>query len=166
MMAEGKLSPDAHATATSFVALHGGRIEDALIENSLMSEADLLRYVATQHNTRFVSTEKLYKASIDQRILALIPRKLAEQHQVFPVMYDDGARALSVVTPDPDNLAALTEVKIAAGVREVSALVGRPGVHDVGGVHDLSRAIDRVLEEQAALGLALDLLDDFAPTAA
>ncbi len=126
MMAEGKLSPDAHATATSFVALHGGRIEDALIENDLVSEADLLRYVATQHNTRFVSTEKLYKASIDQRILALIPRKLAEQHQVFPVMYDDAARALSVVTPDPDNLAALTEVKIAAGVREVAALVARP----------------------------------------
>ena len=79
MMAEGKLSPDAHATVTSYVALHGGRIEDALIENGLVSEADLLRYVATQHNTRFVSTEKLYKANIDQRILALIPRSRHRQ---------------------------------------------------------------------------------------
>ena len=125
-MAEGRLSPDAHATALSFVALHGGRVEDALIENELMSEADLLRYVSMVHSTRFVSTEKLYKASIDQRILALVPRKLAEQHQVFPVLYDDNARSLSIVTPDPDNLAAITEVKIAAGVREVATLVARP----------------------------------------
>ncbi len=147
MMADGVLAPDAHASATSFVALHGGRVEDALIENGLLSETDVLRYVATQSGTRFVGTEKLYKASIDQRILALIPRKLADQHQVFPVIYDEGARSLSVVTPDPDNLAALTEVKIAAGVREVAALVGRPAA--------VSAAIQRAYHNDASLFAAL-----------
>ncbi len=126
LMAEGRLSPDGHATAVAYVALHGGRIEDALIENEILSETDLLRYVATESSTRFVSTEKLYKASIDRGILSLVPRKLAEQHQVFPVLYDDAAKALSVVTPDPDNLAALAEVRVAAGVRAVNALVARP----------------------------------------
>jgi len=126
LMADGKLSADGHATIVSFVGLHGGRVEDALIENQVMSEADLLRHVSTFHGTRFVSTEKLYKAVTDPKLLKLIPRKLAELHTVFPVMYDDAKRAISVVTPDPDNLAALHEVKIASGMREVVALVARP----------------------------------------
>ncbi len=126
MMADGQLTTEGHATVMAFIGLHGGRVEDAIIENELVSEADLLRYVSTAHNTRFVSTEKLYKATIDPTLAALIPRKLADQHCVLPVMYDDAARTLSVVTPDPDNLAALHEVKIASGVRVVNALVGRP----------------------------------------
>jgi len=126
MMADGHLTADGHATVLAFVGVHGGRVEDAMIENELFSEADLLRYVSTAHNTRFVSTEKLYKAALDPKILTLIPRKLADQHCVLPVMYDDVARTLSVVTPDPDNLGAMHEVKIASGARAVNALVGRP----------------------------------------
>ncbi len=126
LMADGVIGPDAHATVVAFINLHGGRVEDALIENEVLGEADLLRYVSTANNTRFVSTEKLYKATIGAALAALIPRKLADQHCVFPVMYDDNQRVLSVVTPDPDNLAALHEVKIASGVRDVTPLVGRP----------------------------------------
>lgn len=157
-MAEGKLSPEGHATAVAYVGLHGGRIEDALIENELVSETDLLRYIATGHSTRFVSTEKLYKASIDQRILALIPRKLAEQHQVFPVLYDDAAKSLSVVTPDPDNLAALTEVKIAAGVRAVNALVARPAavMAAIGRAYHNDASLFATLMRPATLQLSVD----------
>lgn len=126
MMVEGKLSPDGHATVMAFIGLHGGRVEDALIENEIISEGDLLRYVATIHNTRFVSTEKLYKTQFDPKLAQVIPRKLADQHCVYPVMYDDATRTLSIITPDPDNLAAINDVKIAAGVREVTALVARP----------------------------------------
>ncbi|MFO0552780.1 MAG: DUF4388 domain-containing protein [Polyangiaceae bacterium] len=126
LMSEGRLSPEAHATIVAFVSIHGGRVEDAIIENDAMSEADLLRFVSTVHNTRFVSTEKLYKATFDASLIKLIPRKLAEQHGVLPVLYDDSKRTLSVVTADPDDLAALHEVKIAAGVRDVAALVARP----------------------------------------
>ncbi len=126
MMADGKLSPEAHAAVISHVGVHGGRVEDAIIDTGLMSEADLLRYLSTMFATRFVSTEKLYKANIDPGILALVPRKLADQHQVLPVMYEDAGRVLSVVTPNPHDLAVLTEVQIAASVREVAALVARP----------------------------------------
>ena len=42
------------------------------------------------------------------------------------MLFDDKASALSVVTADPDNDAALHEVKLAASVREVRPLVARP----------------------------------------
>lgn len=126
MMAEGRLSAEAHATIAAFVSLHGGRVEDALIENGVMSEADLLKYVATLHATRFVGTDRLYKATIDPNILAFVPRKLADAYGVLPVMYDEPKRSLSVVTADPDDLGMLHDVKAASGTRQVVAFVGRP----------------------------------------
>lgn len=125
-MAEGLLRPDGHATVMAHVGLLSTRVEDAVLELGLMNEADLLRYVSTMHGTRFVSTEKLYKAGFDPNILQLVPRKLAEQACVFPVMVDEVNRSITVVTPDPQDLLMLNEVKVAAGVREVAAIVGRP----------------------------------------
>ncbi len=126
MMADGVLSPDAHATAMAYLGLHGGRVEEALLENRLIPEVDLLRYVSTLHGTKFVSTEKLYKAGVDAKLLTLLPRKLADQHCVYPVMADEATRTLTVVTPDPQDLGALHEVKLASGVREVTPIVARP----------------------------------------
>jgi response regulator RpfG family c-di-GMP phosphodiesterase len=126
MLAEGFLSADDHLTATRYVAIHGGRIEEALLEIDAVNETDLLRWLSTAYGTRFVSTEKLYKAQIDPRLVALVPKKLAEMHQVIPVLYDDGTKTLTVVTSDPDDPIALHDVKLAAGVHNVSTLLARP----------------------------------------
>lgn len=125
LLSEGKLSSEGHADATQYVGIHGGRVEDAIIESRIMSELDLLRAVSTIHGTRFISTEKLYKAQLDPQLIRLVPRKLAEQHGVLPVIYDD-KRVLTVVTADPDNLMALQEVRSASGVRDVVPLLARP----------------------------------------
>lgn len=126
MMTEGIINAEGHATALNYVGLHGGRVEDALIDCGFISEQDLLKYVSTHHGTRFVSTQKLYGAQIEPRLLALVPRKLAEQHIAFPVMYDERSQVLTVVTPDPDNETALQEIRMVSSLRDVKAIVGRP----------------------------------------
>ena len=126
LLAQGQIARDQHARAVDYATHRKMRIEEALIELELLTEPDLLKFIATVHGTRFVSSEKLSKAVIDQRLLARVPVKLAELHGVFPVLYDDKAGALSVVTADPDNDVALQEVKLSAAVREVRALAARP----------------------------------------
>jgi response regulator RpfG family c-di-GMP phosphodiesterase len=126
LLADGRIQPAEHRQAVDYAVRNRGRIEDAIIDLGIQTEADLLKYVATMHRTRFVSTEKLSKAVVDARVMARVPRKLAELHTVCPVLYEEDAQRLSVVTPDPDNGAALDEVKLAAGVRSIRALVGRP----------------------------------------
>jgi response regulator RpfG family c-di-GMP phosphodiesterase len=101
-------------------------VEEALIDLEIMSEADLLKFIATTHNTRFVSADRLSKAVIEPRVLQRVPLRVAELHGVFPVLYDDKAAALSVVTADPDNDVALHELKLTAQVKEVRALAARP----------------------------------------
>jgi len=126
LLAEGRITADDHRRVVAHATKQRGRIEDAFIELGVIAEGELLKYVATLHNTRFVSTDKLSKAAIDQRVLSRVSQKTAKMHEVFPVLLDDAKSVLSVVTADPDNHVALHEVKLAAGVREVRALVARP----------------------------------------
>ncbi len=126
LLAEGRITAEDHRRVVAQATKQRGRIEDAFIELGIISEGELLKYVATLHNTRFVSTDKLSKAAIDQRVLGRVSQKTAKMHEVFPVLLDDAKSVLSVVTADPDNHVALHEVKLAAGVREVRALVARP----------------------------------------
>ena len=126
LLTQGQLDRDQHARAVDYATRRKMRIEEALIELELLTEPELLKFIATVHGTRFVSSEKLSKAVIDARLLARVPVKLAELHGVFPVLYDDKVGALSVVTADPDNDLAIQEVKLSAAVREVRALAARP----------------------------------------
>jgi len=126
LLSESRIGAEEHRRAVEHANRHRGRIEDALIELEIVAEGDLLKYIATLHNTRFVSTEKLAKAAIDGRVLGRVSQKTAKMHGVFPVLLDEAKSILSVVTADPDNDVAIHEVKLAAGVREVRALVARP----------------------------------------
>ncbi len=107
LLAEGRITREQHARAVEYSARQKGRIEDALIDIGVLSELDLLKYVATLHQTKFVSTEKLSKAMIEPRMLARVPGKMAELHGIFPVLMDEKTSTLSIVTADPDNDAAL-----------------------------------------------------------
>ncbi|XYH98958.1 HD domain-containing phosphohydrolase [Sorangium sp. So ce1128] len=126
LVLEGRITPDDHRRAVEYAMRTRGRIEDAIIELDIVNEAELLKFIATVHNTRFVSTEKLSKAIIEPRVLAKVSAITATLHGVFPVLLDDRNTTLSVATADPDNDVALHEIRLAAGVRDVRAIVARP----------------------------------------
>lgn len=126
LLADGRISTEQYEATLTHWQRIGGRIEEALLEVNALTEADLLKHLATVHKTRFVSTEKLSKADINRATLDKVPRRIAEKVGVFPVLYDAQAQVLSVVTADPDDFEVLKEVQMAAGVREVRAFVARP----------------------------------------
>lgn len=123
---EGKLTADQYEGVLHHMQRTGAPAEEALIETSILSESELLKYLAKVHNTRFVSTERLAKADIDPATLGTVPRKLAEQFMVFPVVFDSNQRVLSVVTPDVGNLEMTRQVQVASNAREVRVFVARP----------------------------------------
>lgn len=126
MVADGIITEAQREAALNHVQAFGDRFEEALIDNDAVSEASLLKYLAGIYRTRFVSTEKLAKADIDQVTLSKVPKKLAIAHGVFPVLFDQKNGVLSVVTADPQNPQAIDEIKLVSGVREVRAFVARP----------------------------------------
>lgn len=123
---EGLITSAQQEAALSQLRIMGGRVEEALLDSGVINEAALLKFIAAEHKTRFVSTEKLAKADIAVSTLQLIPKKMAEQDTVFPVLFDAKNSVLSVVTPDPDDAQLQKRVQSAAGVKQVRALVARP----------------------------------------
>lgn len=126
LVADGLITAEQQEAAHNFVQRTGDRVEEALLEVNAIEETALLKWLAAQHRTRFVSTEKLAKADIDRVTLDKVPEKLAERDGIFPVLYDAAQGVLSVVTADPGNAPALHDLQLASGVKEVRAFVGRP----------------------------------------
>jgi response regulator RpfG family c-di-GMP phosphodiesterase len=126
LVSDGLISSEQRERALQVVQTMDERYEEALIDIHAVEEPALLKYLATHYKTRFVSTDKLAKADIDRHTLEKIPRKLAEHHVVFPVLFDRKSGVLSVVTPDPDDAGALHELQLASGVKEIRPFVGRP----------------------------------------
>ncbi|HKQ71276.1 MAG TPA: HD domain-containing phosphohydrolase, partial [Polyangiaceae bacterium] len=125
-MSEGRISQAQYEAAVALQKRFQGRIEDALIDVEALSEVDLLKYLASLYQARFVSTERLAKADIDRATLDKVSKKLAERLNVVPVLFDAATNTLSVVTADPQNVDALDQVQKGAGAREVKPLVARP----------------------------------------
>jgi response regulator RpfG family c-di-GMP phosphodiesterase len=112
--------------ALSLVHATNERAEDVLIDNDILSETDLLKALSGIYRTHFVSAEKLAKADIPRATVQMIPRRVAETLGVFPVLFDQQTSVLSIVTPDPENVELLREVKLVSGARDVKAFVARP----------------------------------------
>lgn len=126
LLAEGRIEAAQYEAAITQFQRVGGRIEEALLDVNALTENDLLKFLATLHKTRFVSTEKLSKADISRQTLDKVPKRIAEKFGLFPVLYDPQTGVLSVVISDPENLEALKELQISSGAKEVRLFVARP----------------------------------------
>lgn len=126
LVAKGLITPEQQEAIIAYHQRMGGRIEESIIETNALDEVQLLKFLAAFHKTRFVSTEKLSKADIDRFTLDKVPKALAEKETIFPVLFDQAKQSLSVVMADPDNVAAIQEIKLAASLKDVSAFVARP----------------------------------------
>ncbi len=126
LLSENLITPDQLEAVLHRVRADGSRIEDVLIESGVVSEADLLKFLAKLYRTRFVATNKLARAEVDRGLLEVIPRRLAEQMQVFPVLFDPASSTLSVVSPDAGDPAIVQAVQQASSARDVRVYVARP----------------------------------------
>ncbi|WP_434380886.1 HD domain-containing phosphohydrolase [Melittangium boletus] len=102
----------------------GHRLGDCLVEIGLLQEATLLRFLAAEFQTRFVSAEKLAKARIATEVLDKVPVRLAEAQNVLPLAIDTERGILSVVAAEPQNKKLLDEIALVTGLEEVYAYVG------------------------------------------
>jgi response regulator RpfG family c-di-GMP phosphodiesterase len=126
MASSGLITAEQRESVLSGVHSLGERFEEAILDRAILDEAQLLRFLATEYQTRFVSTDKLAKANIDRSVLQKVPQKFAEQRTVFPIMLDAATSTLSIVTPDPDDPSLVQELKVAGAVKQVQLFVGRP----------------------------------------
>ena len=123
LVAAGLVTREAVEQALEQQRLTGHRLGDSLVEMGLLGEAALLRFLATELKTRYVSAEKLARAQIPSELLDRVPVRLAEAHHLLPLAVDDERRILSIVAAEPQNEKMLREVASIADVDDVYAYI-------------------------------------------
>jgi hypothetical protein len=130
LIAAGLVSRDAVEQGLDQQRLTGHRLGYSLVEMGLLAEATLLRFLASEFNTRYVSAEKLARAQVPTELLDRVPVRMAEANGLLPLAVDDERRILSIVAAEPQNEDVLREIAAVADVDEVYAYVAlRSVVH-------------------------------------
>ena len=123
LVAAGLVTREAVQQALEQQRLTGHRLGDSLVEMGLLGESSLLRFLASELKTRYVSAEKLSRGQIPSDLLDRVPVRLAEAHHFLPLAVDDERRILSIVAAEPQNEKLLRDVASIADVDEVYAYI-------------------------------------------
>ena len=95
----GLVTSESIQKALEHQKITGHRLGDCLVEIGLLQESGLLRFLAAEFQTRFVSAEKLAKARIATEVLDKVPVRLAEAQNVLPLAIDP--RCVPITDPAP-----------------------------------------------------------------
>jgi response regulator RpfG family c-di-GMP phosphodiesterase len=120
----GLITGEAVEQALQHQKITGHKLGECLVEIGKIQETVLLRFLAGELNTRFVSAEKLSKARIPPNVLDKVPVRMAETQHFIPVAMDEERKILSIVASEPQNEALLSELSLVTGIQEVYAFVG------------------------------------------
>jgi HD-GYP domain-containing protein (c-di-GMP phosphodiesterase class II) len=119
----GLITAEALEQALQQQRITGHMLGDCLVEIGLLAETALLRFLAADLNTRFVSSDKLAQAKIPTEVLDRIPVRLAERQLVLPIAWNAERKALTVVMAEPQNESLVKELAVVASADEVHAFI-------------------------------------------
>ncbi|MBW2509656.1 MAG: hypothetical protein JRE81_13580, partial [Deltaproteobacteria bacterium] len=125
LVAEGRVAPSLYDEVLIHAQRTQSTAEESILQLGLLSEAELLKYIAGLFKTRFVGSEKLAKAGVDPWLLGKIPKKLAKRLTALPILYDPRTRTLSVVAADVSDDDVRQQMQFATGARDVKVYVAR-----------------------------------------
>src|SRR5512132_1673822 len=120
----GLVTREAVDQALAQQKITGHKLGDCLVELGLVAETVLLRFLASDLNTRFVATDKLSKVKIPPEVLDKVPVRMAEAQLFLPIAIDPERKILSIVAAEPQNSALIDEIGLVTGMDEVYAFVG------------------------------------------
>ncbi|NVJ20775.1 general secretion pathway protein GspE [Myxococcus sp. AM011] len=120
LVLEGVLTPELLSRALAHQQETGQKLGECLVRLGV-DETPILRMLARELETRFVSTEKLAQATVSPALLEQVPVRLAEGFDFMPLRLAQGV--LSVAIAEPQRQRALEEIARTVGVTQVLPFV-------------------------------------------
>ena len=134
----------------------GGRLGYHLTKLGFIEEADLTQFLAKQYGVPAIN---LSDFEIDSEVIKLIPKEVAEKHQVIPV--NRAGASLIVAIADPSNIFAVDEVKFITGYNIEVVVAAEASIRDA--IEKYYIVVAAEDEEDALGGMDFDsIMDDFA----
>ncbi|WP_144429568.1 general secretion pathway protein GspE [Myxococcus hansupus] len=120
LVLDGVLTPELLSRALAHQQESGQKLGECLVRLGV-DETPVLRLLAQEFQTRFVSTEKLAQAQISPALLEKVPVRLAEGFDFMPLRLAQGV--LYVAIAEPQRQRALEEIVRTVGVTQVLPFV-------------------------------------------
>jgi type IV pilus assembly protein PilB len=89
---------------------NGGRLGSSLVKLGMIEESELTSFLSKQYGVPAIN---LSEFEIDQEVINLVPREVAEKHSLVP--FNRSGSTISVAMSDPSNIFAIDDVKFITG---------------------------------------------------
>jgi type IV pilus assembly protein PilB len=147
LVRENLLTPQQLREALDFQREHGGRLGFNLVKMGLVSDDMITAVLSRQYGVPSVNLELF---DIDDTVIRLIPREVAEKYSVLPLSRVGATLTLAMV--DPTNVFAMDDIKFMTGLNIEPVVVSEASVQEaVAQYYMQSREIElaRPLDELA-----------------
>jgi type IV pilus assembly protein PilB len=139
LLEEGLVSPEDLDRARRRRTESGGALTRALVEEGIVSEADMVRTLARQMGAEYVN---LAQVTIDPAAAALIPESLARRYSAIPIGFE-GER-LVVAIADPGNVLVIDDIRAITGLAVVPRVATRADIEEA--IRRMARFDDSVAD--------------------
>jgi type IV pilus assembly protein PilB len=125
LVRENLLTPQQLREALDFQRENGGRLGFNLVKLGLVSDDMITAVLSRQYGVPSVNLELF---DIDDTVIRLIPREVAEKYSVLPLSRVGATLTLAMV--DPTNVFAMDDIKFMTGLNIEPVVVSEASVQD------------------------------------
>jgi type IV pilus assembly protein PilB len=125
LVRENLLTPQQLREALEFQREHGGRLGFNLVKMGLVSDDMITAVLSRQYGVPSVNLELF---DIDDSVIRLIPREVADKYSVLPLSRVGATLTLAMV--DPTNVFAMDDIKFMTGLNIEPVVVSEASVQD------------------------------------
>ncbi len=112
LIKKGVVSKENLEKALSIQKQKGGKLSDILVENAFVDRKTLMSFLSLELG---IPPIDLSRYKIDQKILELIPKKIARHYQIVPI--SKIGNLLTIAMADPLNIFATDDIKTLTGLK-------------------------------------------------
>ena len=152
LLQAGLISKEQLASALEYQKAIGGKLGVILVKLNFIKEDRLADFLSQQQKVPVVH---LRDRRIDPALMKLVPREIAEKHEILP--YSREGDTLTVVTPDPTDYPVIDELAFMTGLKIQTVLATRSEVVKAlqvyyygGGTGDKAKPAAPPVDEHAA----------------
>ncbi|MFL6283672.1 MAG: type IV-A pilus assembly ATPase PilB [Pyrinomonadaceae bacterium] len=146
LVRENLLTPQQLREALEFQREHGGRLGFNLVKLGLVSDDMITAVLSRQYGVPSVNLELF---DVDDSVIRLIPREVAEKYSVLPLSRVGATLTLAMV--DPTNVFAMDDIKFMTGLNIEPVVVSEASVQE---------AISRYYSQSREIELARDFQEE------
>ncbi|PYS75824.1 MAG: type II secretion system protein GspE, partial [Acidobacteria bacterium] len=142
LVRENLLTPQQLREALEFQREHGGRLGFNLVKMGLVSDDMITAVLSRQYGVPSVNLELF---DIDESVIRLIPREVADKYSVLPLSRVGATLTLAMV--DPTNVFAMDDIKFMTGLNIEPVVVSEASVQEaIAKYYSQSREIELARE--------------------